>query len=55
MSLLGGLGPTIVAIMWLETILGFLFIGLRLYCRVVLRSTGGWDDVFMVISLVGIS
>ncbi len=45
---LAGLGPTIVAIMWTETILAGIFIGARLYCRQFLRQVSGWDDVLMV-------
>ncbi|MCJ1361086.1 hypothetical protein MMC16_000183 [Acarospora aff. strigata] len=45
---LEGLGPTIVAVMWLETALAFLFIGARIYCRRFLRQVSGWDDILMV-------
>jgi len=53
MSVLGGLGPTIIAVMWLEQILAFAFVGLRLVCRTSLTAKsakGGADDILMVIS-----
>lgn len=53
MSLLGGLGPTIITVMWVETLLAFLFIAARVYCRHFLSQSGGWDDILMV--LTGVS
>lgn len=53
MSLLGGLGPTIIVVMWVETLLAFLFIAARVYSRHFLSQSGGWDDVLTV--LTGVS
>ena len=52
MYALGGLGPTIIAVMWIEAFLGCAFVGLRVYCRTALQAKGGCDDVFMVASAV---
>lgn len=55
MSVLGGLGPTIVAVMWVEQAMAFAFVGLRLYCRTSLTAKtarGGADDILMVITVV---
>ena len=52
MYALGGLGPTIIAVMWVEAFLGCAFVALRVYCRATLQAKGGWDDVFMVASAV---
>ena len=55
MTVMGGLGPTVVAVMWLEQAMAAAFVGLRLYCRTSLTAKsakGGADDILMVITVV---
>ena len=53
MADIGGYGPIIVAIMWAETGITLLFVALRLYTRIRINRTVGWDDY--LISLASVS
>lgn len=44
MAGLDGLGPTILAVMWVQTTIGFIFVCLRLYTRWRLVKAIGLDD-----------
>ena len=46
------LGPGILAVSWLECILAFIFVVLRMYCRTRLVHNVGRDDWTMVFSYV---
>ncbi|RFU34709.1 hypothetical protein B7463_g1634, partial [Scytalidium lignicola] len=50
MSYLGDLGPTIIAVMWLETALALIFLLLRLWTRRTINRSTGLDDILLVIS-----
>ncbi|KAE9366870.1 hypothetical protein N431DRAFT_384870 [Stipitochalara longipes BDJ] len=52
MADIGGYGPIIIATMWAETGLTLLFVALRLYTRIRINRTVGWDDY--LISLASI-
>lgn len=52
MAYIGGYGPTIVATMWAETGITLLFVALRLYTRIRINRTVGWDDYLISLSSV---
>jgi len=52
MSLLGGLGPTIIAVMWIETVIALIFVCLRLWTRFRINHAVGWDDYLISFSWV---
>ena len=45
-------GPTLVGVLWMETILCIFILGLRLYTRTMIRRNLGWDDLLLVITAV---
>ncbi|KAK7421449.1 hypothetical protein QQX98_002147 [Neonectria punicea] len=48
----GGRGPTVNAALWTETVVASIFVLLRVYTRKVILRSFGWDDFFLVITLV---
>jgi hypothetical protein len=50
---IGGYGPIIIATMWAETGISLVFVALRLYTRIRINRTVGWDDY--LISLASVS
>jgi len=47
------LGPTVIGVMWMETILAGVFVWARIWVRYyIAQSRLGWDDLFMVVSWV---
>jgi len=50
MSDIGGYGHTILSVMWLETAIALLFVCLRLWTRIRITQTVGWDDYLIVLS-----
>ena len=52
MADIGGYGPIIIGTMWVETGITLLFVCLRIYTRVKINRTVGWDDHLIVISSV---
>lgn len=47
------LAPTVIGVMWMETLISGIFVWLRVYARYFIAQAGlGWDDAFMVISWV---
>jgi hypothetical protein len=51
-QMLGGLGPTVVIVMWIESVLAGLFISARYVSRTVTVNRLGWDDIFMGMTVV---
>ncbi|KAB8293899.1 hypothetical protein EYC80_009375 [Monilinia laxa] len=49
---IGGKGPTILAIMWLETVIAFIAIGLRFYTRKFVTRNEGLDDYLIIFMLI---
>jgi len=49
---LGGYGPTIIGVMWVETAIALLFVCLRLWTRIRITQTAGWDDYLIIVSWV---
>ncbi|KAF4634671.1 hypothetical protein G7Y89_g3427 [Cudoniella acicularis] len=47
---LGGLGPTIVAVMWTQTGLALIFVLMRLWTRIKINRVAGWDDYLISLS-----
>jgi hypothetical protein len=54
MSDIGGYGPIIIATMWAETGITLLFVCLRLYTRIRINHTVGWDDYLISLSSVSV-
>lgn len=52
MSELGGYGPTIIGVMWVETAIALVFVCLRLWTRMKINHTVGWDDYLITFSWV---
>ena len=52
MADIGGYGPIIIGTMWAETGITLLFVCLRIYTRVRINRTVGWDDHLIVLSSV---
>lgn len=52
MGLLGGLGPMVNGVMWMQTALAFIFVVARIYTRRFIIRSLGWDDILIVVSLV---
>ncbi|TVY37762.1 hypothetical protein LSUB1_G004425 [Lachnellula subtilissima] len=50
MTNIGGYGHTILSVMWVETAVALLFVCLRLWTRIRITRTAGWDDYLMVFS-----
>lgn len=50
--ILTALGPTVIAVMWVETVIAFIFTALRLYTRKKLVNNIGWDDHLAAASMV---
>jgi hypothetical protein len=53
MADIGGYGPIIITTMWVETGITLLFVSLRLYTRIRINRTTGWDDYLIAMSSVG--
>lgn len=53
--ILTALGPTVIAVMWVETVIAFIFTALRLYTRKKLVNNIGWDDHLAAASMVRLS
>lgn len=49
---IAGKGPTIVAVMWLETAIAFFVMSLRTYTRKYITRNVGLDDYLIIISWV---
>lgn len=49
---IAGQGPTIVAVMWTETVVALIAIGLRLYTKGFITRNVGFDDYLIIISWV---
>lgn len=52
MSNLGGWGPTIIAVMWTETVVALIFVCLRLWTRLRINRVAGWDDYLISLTWV---
>jgi hypothetical protein len=52
MGELGGYGPTIIATLWAETLLALVFVCMRLWTRIRINKTVGWDDYLISLSWV---
>ena len=52
MNAYGGLGPMVNAVLWVQVVIGAIFVGLRLYTRKVILNNVGWDDYLAIASLV---
>jgi hypothetical protein len=52
MGELGGYGPTIIATLWAETALALVFVCMRLWTRIRINKTVGWDDYLISLSWV---
>ena len=48
------LGPTTIAVCWVFTSLATIFASLRLISRFRLSHYGGWDDLFIITSMVSL-
>lgn len=48
----GGLGPTVNAVLWVETVLGIFFTVLRVYTRKRILRSFGWDDGMLVATCI---
>jgi hypothetical protein len=51
---LSGLGPTIIAVVWIQTALAILLVLARLYTRRVIVRAYGYEDGLMVATLVSV-
>lgn len=49
----GGLGPMTNAVLWVEVVVFFVFVALRIYTRKVILNSVGPDDYLVLIALVG--
>ncbi|KAF5870620.1 uncharacterized protein Bfra_010009 [Botrytis fragariae] len=47
---IAGKGPTIVAVMWTETVIALIAIGLRLYTKEFITRNVGFDDYLIIVS-----
>ncbi|KAF7924013.1 hypothetical protein BELL_0915g00030 [Botrytis elliptica] len=47
---IAGKGPTIVAVMWTETVIALIAIGLRLYTKGFITRNVGFDDYLIIVS-----
>ncbi|KAJ5382274.1 hypothetical protein N7517_000185 [Penicillium concentricum] len=47
---LRGKGPTLVGVLWFETLLCMFVLALRIYTRTVIRHSIGWDDLLLIVS-----
>ncbi|TGO16648.1 hypothetical protein BTUL_0025g00020 [Botrytis tulipae] len=47
---IAGKGPTIVAVMWTETVVALIAIGLRLYTKAFIKRNVGYDDYLIIVS-----
>lgn len=52
MSSYGGRGPTVNAALWTETAIAAVFVFARVYTRVFILRSAGWDDALLIITLV---
>ncbi|BCS25357.1 uncharacterized protein APUU_50068S [Aspergillus puulaauensis] len=43
-------GPTLVGVLWMETVICLIVLGLRVYTRVRILRNPGWDDLLLVIT-----
>ena len=44
----------LITVMWVATILPFIFVSLRLYVRTVIKKSFGWDDGIACVALVSL-
>ena len=47
--------PIINGVMWTQVVVGTIFVALRMYTRYFLIRSIGWDDLLMILNLVGYS
>lgn len=52
MGAYGGLGPMLNAVLWVQIVVGIIFVCLRLYTRRMILRNVGWDDYLICISMV---
>ncbi|SPO06361.1 related to integral membrane protein pth11 [Cephalotrichum gorgonifer] len=52
MSSYGGRGPTVNAALWTEAVIAALFIFARMYTRIFILHSAGWDDFLLCVTLV---
>ncbi|KAJ5493721.1 hypothetical protein N7463_009808 [Penicillium fimorum] len=45
-------GPTLVGVLWFETLLCMIVLALRVYTRTVIRNTIGWDDLLLIVTWI---
>lgn len=45
-------GPTLVGVLWMETVICLVVLGLRVYTRMRILRNPGWDDLLLVITWV---
>ena len=45
-------GPSLLVVAFLLTFVAFIVVTLRVYTRVWVKNTRGWDDGFVIFSLV---
>ncbi|KAI6785266.1 uncharacterized protein J7T54_006908 [Emericellopsis cladophorae] len=48
----GGRGPTLNAVLWTETVVATMFVFARCYTRLFILHSAGWDDFFLVLTLL---
>ena len=51
----GGRGPAVLSVVWAQTVVASVVVCLRVYTRRVILRSVGWDDLFLVITIVRIS
>ena len=52
MSSYGGRGPTVNAALWTETALALILVMMRIYTRVKILRSFGWDDGLLILTWV---
>lgn len=52
MSYYGGLGPMTNAVLWVEVVIFAVFVGMRLYTRICILNSVGFDDYLCCVALV---
>lgn len=48
----GGLGPTAVAVVWVQFCIALSFVLARIWARKIIIHAFGLDDIFMIITMV---
>ncbi|CAM1504640.1 Fc.00g022310.m01.CDS01 [Cosmosporella sp. VM-42] len=52
MGAYGGRGPAVIGVLWTQSVVASIIVLLRVYTRKVILRSVGWDDLFLLITII---